>query len=162
MIDRRTVTVAALSLGAAGIAIGSLMRKPKDVTAVRAHSSRSVTVRGNAKWLYQLWTSDGPLPDVFRGEREVEIVAEEPAKRLEWRNVKKRPLRGGGAVTFTAAPDTRGTELRLSLYVEGPGRRASLAFERLFGGSLAQIAMESLRGFKALAEAGELPTAVRA
>jgi uncharacterized membrane protein len=162
MTGKRAATIAVLGIGAAGIAIGSFARKPRDVTAERAHSSRSVTVRANAKWLYELWTSDGPLPEVFRGERNVEIVAEEPARRLEWRNAKRRPIKGGGAVTFIDAPDTRGTEMRLSLYLEGPGSHATSAFRRIFGGSLAQIAMESLRQFKALAEAGEIPKAVRA
>jgi uncharacterized membrane protein len=160
MIGKRAAAVAVLGIGAACLTVASRTRRLKDVTVRRAHGSRSVTVRANAKWLYQLWTSEGPLPDVFRGERDVEIVSDEPARRLEWRNVRTRPLKGGGALTFTDAPDTRGTELRLSLYLEGPGSHAASAFQRLFGGSLAQVAMESLRQFKALAEAGEIPKAV--
>jgi uncharacterized membrane protein len=156
----RSAAVVALGIGAASLAVASRTRKLKDVTVRRAHGSRSVTVRANAKWLYELWTSEGPLPDTFRGERNVEIIADEPARRLEWRNAARRPLKGGGALTFTDAPDTRGTELRLSLYLEGPGSHAASAFQRLFGGSLVQIAMESLREFKALAEAGEIPKAV--
>jgi uncharacterized membrane protein len=161
MIDKRTTAVAALGLGALGVAVASRQRKPKDVTAERAHSSRSVTVRVDAQRLYAFWRSGDTLPEVFRGERHVEIVAEEPGKLLSWRNVRQVPFKGGGSLTFADAPGSRGTEMRLSLYIDGPGSHAAGAFRRLFGRSPAQVALETLRRFKALAEAGEIPRAVR-
>ncbi len=60
--------------------------------------------------------------------------------------------------------DFRGLTSRLDwigLAATGPGVQAVSAVARLFGGSVAQIARESLRDFKALAEAGEIPKAVR-
>jgi uncharacterized membrane protein len=160
-MDRRTTTVA-LGIGALGIAAATLGRKRKDVARERASGSRSVTVRCEARRLYLLWQCGDPLPEVFRGERDVEIIDSDPGKRLEWRNLQAVPFGGGGSLTFLPAPGTRGTELRLSVYLEGPGARAAAAFRRAFGASPAQIAMESLRAFKALAEAGETPKAVRA
>ena len=160
MIDKRAGVV--LGIGALGLAVATLCRRPSDVTDNRARASRSVTVRGDAPQLDDLWRASGPLPEVFRGDRDVEIVTAEPAKRLEWRNRKCKPYPGGGSLTFAPAPGSRGTELRLSLYLDGPSAKVAAAFQRLYGGSPAQVAMESLRAFKALAEAGEVPKAVRA
>ncbi len=160
MIDKRATV--ALGIGALGLALAGLSRRPRDVTTDRARASRSVTVRVDAQRLDALWRANGALPAVFRGDRDVEVIADEPAKRLEWRNRRRRPYPGGGSLTFASAPAGRGTELRLSVHFEGPGARAAAAFQRLYGGSPAQVAMESLRAFKALAEAGEVPKAVRA
>ncbi len=75
---------------------------------------------------------------------------------------RNAPYRGGGSLTFAPAPADRGTQVRLELHLDGPGAQAIAAFQRLYGASPAQVAMESLRAFKALAEAGEVPKAVRA
>lgn len=158
MIDKRTGV--ALGIGLLGLVIAGLRRRSTDVTDNRAHVSRSVTVRCDAQQLDKLWRAAGPLPEVFRGERDVEIVSEDSAKRFEWRNRRRKPYPGGGSLTFAAAPGDRGTEIRLSLHLDGPGARAVAAFQRLYGASPAQVAMESLRAFKALAEAGEVPKAV--
>jgi uncharacterized membrane protein len=159
MIDKRAATVA-LGIGALGVAAATLGRRSKDVTAERAHASRSVTIRLDAQRLYDLWCASGPLPEVFGGDRDVAIVTDDPAKLLEWRNVHRKPYRGGGSLAFIPAPGERGTEVRLSLHLEGPGTHAVSAFQRLHGASPAQVARESLRRFKALAEAGEIPKAV--
>src|SRR6202012_2892058 len=78
---------------------------------------------------------------------------------FEWRTPPHAPYRGGGSLTFAPAPGDRGTQVRLALYLEGPGAHAIAAFERLIGRSPAQLAMETLRDFKALVEAGEIPQA---
>ncbi len=151
----------ALGLGALGLAV-ALNRKSADVASTRARASRTVTIRADAQRLDALWRASGPLPSVFRGDRDVQLIEDAPAKRLEWRNNRSVPYPGGGAVTFAPAPADRGTEVRLSVHLEGPGAPAVAAFQRLYGASPAQVAMESLRAFKALAEAGEVPKAVRA
>jgi uncharacterized membrane protein len=158
MIDKRAATVA-LGLGALGVAFATLGRRNKDVTAERAHTSSSATIRSNAQRLYELWCAFGTLPEVFGGDRDVAIVTDEPAKLLEWRNVHRKPYRGGGSLAFIPVPGGRGTEVRLSLHLDGPSAHAVSAFQRLHGGSPAQVARESLRRFKALAEAGEIPKA---
>jgi uncharacterized membrane protein len=160
MIAKRAAV--AFGIGALGLAVATLSRRNTDVASNRARATRSVTVRADAQRLDALWRAAGLLPAVFRGDRDVEIVAEEPAKRLEWRNRRRRPYPGGGSLTFASAPGGRGTELRLSLHLDGPGAKVAAAFQRLHGASPAQIAMESLRAFKALAETGEVPKAVRA
>ncbi len=64
-----------------------LSRKSADVASTRArrfaygnHSRRRATV-----WT-RFGVHPGPLPAVFRGDRDVEIIDDQPAKRLEWRN----------------------------------------------------------------------------
>jgi len=160
MIDKRATV--ALGIGALGLAVATLSRKGADIASTRARASRTVTVRAEPGPLDELWRASGSLPEVFRGDRDVELVVDEPAKLLEWRNRRRKPYPGGGSLTFAPAPGGRGTELRLSLHLDGAGARAAAAFQRLYGASPAQVAMESLRAFKALAEAGEVPKAVRA
>jgi uncharacterized membrane protein len=159
MIDKRVATVA-LGIGALGVAAATLGRRSKDVTADRAHTSRSVTIRSDAQFLYELWCALGPLPELFGGERDVAIVTDQPAELLEWRNVHRKPYRGGGSLAFIPVPGGRGTEVRLSLHLDGPSAHTVSVFQRLHGGTPAQVARESLRRFKALAESGEIPKAV--
>jgi uncharacterized membrane protein len=178
---------ASLGVGLAAIGAGALAlrRRSHDVTHGRARSSRSVTIRLDARALYDLWRAADRRPSFVRGLRavetvdrtherwsfacpdrslrrvDVEIVADEPGERFEWRTARRSPFRGGGSLTFTPAPEGRGTQARLALYLTGPGAKAVAAFHRLFGAAPPQLALETLRGLKALAETGEIPQAVR-
>lgn len=156
---------AALSvgLGALGVGIVALKRRRNDVTDGRARASRSVTIRGDAQTLYALWRESdrlAPTVETRLGAGATEIVEDVPGKRYEWRTCKKN-VNCGGALTFAPAPGERGTQVRLSLYLTGPGAKALAVFARLTGTSPGALATESLRRFKALAEAGEIPVAVR-
>ena len=171
---------AAASIGIVAIAYGTRRR---DVTDNRARVSRTVTVRGDATDLYAMWRMPAALEQflhppaaveslgadlqrwTFRnGERtmavDLEVVEDSPGRRLEWRGDA-----GGykllASVTFMPAPAQRGTEVRFTLSLTGPAAHVLSAVARPFGVSLPQVAMESLRRFKALAEAGEIPKAVR-
>lgn len=180
-VSQRAAIAVAAALGVAWL----LARRGRDVTSDRAHASRSVTVRGDAAELQRAFRDPAQLPVFFRGVTrvepidathqrwtfatganqrtpvDVEIVDDTPGKRFAWRTAKDAPFAGGGSLTVAAAPGERGTQVRLALHVEGRGAKAAAAFHRLFGASPAQISMESLRSFKALAEAGEIPTAAR-
>jgi len=170
--------------GALGVAL-LLSRRDRDVTSDRPRAVRTVTIRRDATELQRAFADPAQLPTFFRGVTRVEpvdathqrwtfatgkpqrrpvdmeIVDDTPGKRFEWRTVKGAWFAGGGSLTVAAAPGDRGTQVRLALHVDGRGAKAVAAFHRLFGASPAQIAMESLRRFKALAEAGEIPTAAR-
>jgi uncharacterized membrane protein len=158
-MDRRNTAIA-LGVATLGVAFATLRPHKKDVTADRAHSSRTVTIRSDAQTLYDLWRTPEHLAELYRGA-EMQIVNDAPGVRYEWRTVARAPYSGGGSLTFTTAPGDRGTQVRLALHLDGPGAHALAAFARLYGSSPAQIAMESLRDFKALAETGEVPTAGR-
>lgn len=182
MINTRTVVTAA----GAAVAVYALTRGRRngDVAAKRAHAARSVTIRGDAAAIYARCRDPQQLPAFFQGLQAVEfrgpgeerwtfrsggrsrqvdvaIVVDDPGERFEWRTKRRGPFQGGGAFTLTAAPEGRGTQVRLALHRDGPGARAASTVDRIFGMSLEQIAMESLRRLKALVEAGEIPQAVR-
>lgn len=156
-MESRTRTLL-LTAGAIGLALFAIGRRDRDVTADRAHASRTVTIRSNPNHLYNMWQEPEQQKRLF-GETGMEIVDATPGQRLEWRTPAHAPYRGGGSLTFAPAPGDRGTQVRLALFLEGPGAHAIAAFERLAGRSPAQLAMETLRDFKALVEAGEIPRA---
>ena len=159
-MDRRNTAIA-LGVATLGVAFAALRPQKKDVTEQRAHSSRTVTIRRDPRELYDLWRTPEHLAELYRGT-EMQVVNESPGVRYEWQTVAHSPYQGGGSLTFAPAPADRGTQVRLALHLDGPGAHALAAFARLYGSSPAQIAMESLRNFKALAETGEIPTAARA
>jgi uncharacterized membrane protein len=159
----RNVALGAVAAGLA-IALGAGRRRRRDVTADRAHVSRTVTVRCDAQRAYDAWASNDGLRAFVRGIDAVtfELVLAAPPNRIEWRFAPRGALRGGAAVSFAPAPGERGTEARFSLNLTGPRAKTAARFAQLFGCAPAQVAAESLRAFKALVEAGEVPRAVRA
>jgi uncharacterized membrane protein len=178
------IVVGGAAVLAAGIILGR--RGNYDVTRHRSHASRTVTIRADGDSLLHYFSEPANLPRFFhalvearpvddRTQRwtfdpgslprlsiDVDIVARVPGKRFDWKTTTGKPYAGGGSVTVTAAPGSRGTQVRLALHVDGRGAKAQAAVERLFGVSPGQLAMESLRNLKALVEAGERPTAARA
>lgn len=176
-----------IAAGAAILAASMLLarRRDTDVTRDRSHVSRTVTIQANGTSLLEYFSNPGQLPAFFHGlsaaqsldathQRwtfarhsgrpipiEIEIVDHVPGTRYAWRTSKARGYAGGGSVTASPAPGKRGTQVRFALHVDGRGARAHTALERLFGMSPGQIAMESLRNLKALAETGERPTGAR-
>lgn len=178
-ISSKTIAIGA----AAGAAIGLLafaFRK-KDVTADRARAARTVTIRRDAAEVQRTFRDPDLLPQFFRGLEQIEslgdgrqrwifsgrthhsmavdieVVDDVDGQRFEWKTAATAPFSGGGSLTVMPAPEGRGVQARLALHVEGPGAKAQAAFHRLFGAAPAQIAMESMRSFKALLEAGEIP-----
>ena len=183
-MTNRTATTLAVAAGAVGVAVLALPRRGRDVTDDRARASRTVTIRRDAAALYALWRDAQQFPQFFRGVRgietsgagrerwtvdaagrsallDVEIVDDRPPTRFEWRVLGKAGLHAQGSLTLLPAPGDRGTQARLVVSLSGATAKATAAFARLFGASPPQIAHETLRAFKALAEAGEVPKAVR-
>lgn len=154
-------TGTAVGVGSLGVLIAIAWRSRRRRNRTRAVASRTVTIRAEATALHELWREPERLGGVFRGTP-IEIVHDTPGRLLEWRTTRTAPFRGGGSIAFEAAPADRGTQTRMALHIEGPAARTAAKFMRLFGSSPAQLAMESLRQFKALVEAGEIPVAVRA
>lgn len=176
--------MAAAGIGAVAVASYALRRHARDVPAGRERVARSVTIRCDAESLYRRWRDPVQLPrflhavtDVetlgedrmrwtMRATRralhwEVRIVHDDPPRRLVW-EATKGPFDAHATLTLVEAPHGRGTEVRLALGVRGPAVAVTARAARIFGISPPQFAMESLRRFKALAETGEIPVAVRA
>jgi uncharacterized membrane protein len=148
---------------AAGVALAYAARRSgrhRDVTADRAHAARTVTVRRDRPTLYGMWRDKRWTVDRGRGRTvDLTLVNDAPNERLTWHAEKLGPYAAHASVTFLDV-GTRGTEVRLALALDGPTAKTAAAFARLFGDAPAQIAMESLRSFKAFAETGEIPKAV--
>ena len=179
----RTLAIGA-ACALAVLGIRAWRRGAVDVTDQRARAVRIVTVQCDAPAAYDAWMDPGRRALFLRGVTaidrkpdgeeswsldragrartlDVEIVDARRPGRIEWRTTKRRPMRAGAAITFAPAPEGRGTEARFSIHVTVRGAKTATAFARLFGAAPAQIAAESLRSFKALMEAGEVPIAVR-
>ena len=178
----RTVAAGAAVLTAA---IVLARRGSTDVTRDRAAASRTMTIRADGPALLGYFSDPERLSTFFHGltaarsldttrqewtfdrgngrpvSIEIDVADNVPGKRFEWRTRATMGMSGGGSVTAIAAPGDRGTQLRLALHVDGRGSKPHAAFERLFGRAPGQIAQESLRNLKALAETGERPTAAR-
>ena len=185
MTDNRVKT---LALAAGGVVLATmLLRRDKDVTAGRESVSRSVTIRSDKQTLYDLFTAPQQLPRFFSGLAVVEELGNDkqlwtfeddapghgrpvhieiadrlPPLRFEWRTAPGAWFTGGGSMTLHDAPGNRGVEARLALWVSGPLVKTASAVHRLFGAAPAQVAKESLRRFKSLAETGEIAQAVSA
>jgi uncharacterized membrane protein len=174
---------AVLTASGAMIALGlfATRRRHRDGTASRAHAARSVTVRAEPSALFALFRDPQTFTRIFpmldsveavdvdrqrwtakikkrRVPIDVRIVDEVVPERFEWQ-IASAGYSAGGSFTLRAAPGDRGTEAHLALYADGPAAKTASAIARPFGMSLAQLAMESLRRLKALAETGEIPRA---
>jgi uncharacterized membrane protein len=141
----------------------------------------SFAVNCSPEQAYQFWRNFEQLPQFMRniesvhvtGERQVEWVAAGPMnRRLHWRTeiVDERPneliawhssaeseFEGSGYVRFRTAPGDRGTIVTASIRYEASGAIAKAA-AAIFGKNPAFALREDLRRFKALMEAGEIPT----
>jgi uncharacterized membrane protein len=126
----------------------------------------SVTQRpdGTAHWVMQV-----------EPERQIqwdsELVTDEPGKKIAWRSVDSDKFANGlrpadataenldeaGEIVFTDRGD-RGTEVLLVNEIRMPGGTLANAWAAAKSRSPRQAFLENLRRFKALAEAGEIPT----
>jgi uncharacterized membrane protein len=125
-----------------------------------AEAERTATIARPAEELGRLWREPGTLTAITshlgeRGatlERDVRIVDEQPGSLLRWEPRPGAELPTEGTLRFRPAPNGEGTEVVLRLRLAGapiPGLAARAVTAR------------TLRQFKALAEAGEIPTLER-
>lgn len=102
------------------------------------------------------WIAHGPLDRDF--EWDAEIVEDKPGEYLRWTSLAGAALPNRGWVRFSAAPQERGTEVRLAMQFEPPGGSLGKAVASLLGSAPGMLASHALRRFKSLAETGEIPT----
>jgi uncharacterized membrane protein len=91
-------------------------------------------------------------------EWDAEIVSDQPGKLIAWTSVEGAEIDNSGLVRFQAAPDGRGTEVKVVLEYNPPGGVVSTAIAKLFGEEPEQQIGDALRYFKQLMEAGEIAT----
>jgi uncharacterized membrane protein len=161
-------------------------KNPRAKIAVRGSRGikvvRAVTILQPAEVLYRFWRDVKNLTDIIHHPVEIVVISDEqshwkvsaPAGRtVEWdaivindqpnRLIAWRSREGGdvdhaGSVRFEPAPGDEGTEVTVALEYDPPGGRLGAAVAKLTRDSAASQIYDALRRFKALMEAGEIPT----
>ncbi|HEX2099623.1 MAG TPA: SRPBCC family protein [Candidatus Synoicihabitans sp.] len=143
----------------------------------------AVTIRKPAAELYAFWRNLENLPQIIKHpvsisriseteshwsvsappkDRRVEwdaiIFNDEPDELIAWRSRDGADIRNAGTVRFEPAPGDEGTEVTVQLEYEPPGGKLGALLAKLSGEEAGQQVKEALRRFKALMEAGEIPT----
>jgi uncharacterized membrane protein len=86
------------------------------------------------------------------------IINDEPNRLLAWRSAEGSEIPNAGSVRFETAPGDQGTEVTVSLEYDPPGGKLGALIAKLSGDEAGQQVADTLRRFKALMEAGEIPT----
>ncbi|HZU21355.1 MAG TPA: SRPBCC family protein [Terriglobales bacterium] len=144
--------------------------------------AKSVTISRSPEQVYGFWKQLENLPRFMKhlhqvrrlDERRSHWVAHAPAgrkiewdaelledvanRRLTWRSLPGADVDHRGSVEFKPAPGNRGTEVHVRLEYHRPGGRIGELLAMMFFEHPEQQIREDLRRFKALIEAGELPT----
>jgi len=102
--------------------------------------------------------SVGVLPGERRVEWDAVVLNDVPAQLLAWHSLGEGEVDNAGAVRFVPAPGDEGTEVTVRLDYNPPGGRVGALFAKLSADDPEKQVAEALRRFKALMEAGEIPT----
>jgi uncharacterized membrane protein len=144
---------------------------------------RSFTIRRPAAELFEFWRNVENLPRIVKhpitittispteshwvvsapiGGDPVEwdsiIINEEKNKLIAWRSREGAEVGNAGSVRFEAAPGDLGTEVTVALEYDPPGGKLAAWMAKLSPEQPGRQVAEALRRFKALMEAGEIPT----
>lgn len=102
------------------------------------------------------WVAAGPLGSRIRWD--AEIVAERPGELISWRSLPDSDIEVDGYVEFRHAPGQRGAFVSANIIYSPPAGKLGGAIARLLGKDPGFLMRQDLRRFKALIEAGEIPT----
>lgn len=165
---------------------GARKAPPRATKAARADRGvrmvRAVTIRRPASELYAFWrgfenltrivkhpvviTTTSPTeshwsitgPAGRRIEWDAVVTRDEPDRLIAWQSVEGADVPNRGSVRFEPAPGDEGTEVVVDLQYDPPGGKLGALLAKLTGTEGAQQVEDTLRRFKALLEAGEIPT----
>jgi uncharacterized membrane protein len=143
---------------------------------------RAVTIRKPAAELYAFWRHlpnlmqvvNHPVMITTSGGDESHWVVSAPAGKtvewdavivndtadrlIAWRSREGAAVDNAGSVRFEDAPGDEGTEVTVALEYNPPGGKLGAAIAKLTRDSAGSQVYDALRRFKALMEAGEIPT----
>jgi uncharacterized membrane protein len=100
------------------------------------------------------WIASAPAGRTV--EWDAEITEERPGELLSWRSLRGATVMNAGTVTFTQAPQDRGTEVRVELTYSLPAGRLGAFVAKLFGEEPRQQVADDLKRFKQVVETGEV------
>lgn len=130
----------------------SFWRDFENIPRVTKHP---VTVR-NRSATESHWTV--PAPGGKCVEWDAVVINDEPNRLIAWRTRDGADVAHAGSIRFEDAPPGEGTEVTVALEYLVPGGRIAALLGKLTGEEPEQQVAEALRRFKALMEAGEIPT----
>ena len=143
---------------------------------------RAITILQPASMLYRFWRDVTNLPQIIHHPVEITaisgaeshwkvsapagqmvewdalIINDEPERLIAWRSREGGDVDNAGSVRFEKAPGDEGTEVTVALEYDPPGGKLGAAVAKLTRDSAASQIYDALRRFKALMEAGEIPT----
>lgn len=102
------------------------------------------------------WSVSAPAGK--RVEWDAEILQDEPDRLIAWRSKSGAEVENAGSVRFQPAPGDEGTEVIVSLEYSPPGGKLGALIAKFTRDSAGAQVGDALRRFKALMEAGEIPT----
>ncbi|MGH9587258.1 MAG: SRPBCC family protein [Acidobacteriaceae bacterium] len=102
------------------------------------------------------WTAAGPLGSHLSWK--AEIVDDVENERIAWRSLPGSPVATYGSIQFRPGLHEGSIVATLRMHYSLPGGTAGKAFATAFGKHPEFTVREDLRRFKALLEAGEIPT----
>lgn len=102
------------------------------------------------------WIANAPLGNSV--EWDAEIINDRENHLIAWASVEGADIDNSGFVRFQAAPDGRGTEVKVVMEYNPPGGAIGAAVAKLFGEEPNQQIGDELRRFKQLMETGEIAT----
>lgn len=167
-------------------ALGINTAQKDNETSVRSDAGvrveKSVTINKSPEELYQFWHNLENLPQFMKHLESVEItgenrshwIAKAPAGKtvewdaeiindkenemIAWRSLEGSGIPNAGSVHFIAAPEGRGTEVKVEIRYEPPAGKIGMLVAKLFGEEPNQQVSEDLRRFKQLMETGVTST----
>lgn len=101
------------------------------------------------------WVVSAPFGNV---EWDAIIINDVPDKLIAWRSRDGAQVQNAGSVRFESGPGDEGTEVTVALEYNPPGGKLGAAIAKLTRDSASSQVYDCLRRFKALMEAGEIPT----
>jgi len=102
------------------------------------------------------WVAKAPFGKTVAWD--AEIINERPNEMIAWHSTEPADIPNAGTIWFKAAPEGRGTIVKVNLEYNPPAGWIGAAIAKIWGEEPNQQVIDDLRRFKNLMEAGESPT----
>jgi uncharacterized membrane protein len=142
---------------------------------------RAVTIRKPAAELYAFWRDVSNLPRIIHHsatvtpksadeshwvvsapgghvEWDAVVINDKPGRLIAWRSKAGGDVDSAGSVRFEDGPGDEGTEVTVALEYDPPGGKIGALIAKFTRDSASSQVYDALKRFKALLEAGEIPT----